>query len=93
MAKFYVESGRVRLVFEAASAPDAAVKAFQWTCDKQAEIDADTPLEHLRTAERHGWQLDDLICVDERGFGRADADCYATAEIVDAWLACPLPLV
>jgi len=92
MPKFYVQSGRVRLVLEAESPQAAAVKAFEWTCEKQAEIEAASPLEHLQAAERHGWQLDDVILVNERGFGRLDAEPFDTAEIVESWLTNPLPL-
>jgi hypothetical protein len=38
--KFYVESGPVRLIFDAVNAQQAAVMTFQWTCDKQVEIEA-----------------------------------------------------
>ena len=34
--KFYVESGSVHLILDAATAEEAAVKAFQWTCDKRS---------------------------------------------------------
>ena len=40
MPKFYVESGPIRLIFDAPTAEQAAVMAFQWTCDKQVEIQA-----------------------------------------------------
>jgi len=92
MPKFYVQSGRVRLVLEAESPQAAAVKAFEWTCEKQAEIKAPSPLEHVRAAERHGWQLDDVILVNERGFGRVDVEQFDTAAIVESWLTNPLPL-
>jgi len=32
--KFYVESGPIHLILDAATAEEAAVKTFQWTCDK-----------------------------------------------------------
>jgi len=85
MAKFYVQSGPVRLVFGARNARQAAVKAFQWSCDKQVTIDTDCPLEHLRTAERNGWQLDETITVSERGFGPVGRLVFDTLEIVAAW--------
>ena len=40
MAKYYVESGQVRVVFDAENATEAAVRAFQWSCDKQAGIES-----------------------------------------------------
>ena len=66
MPKFYVESGPIRLILDATTAEDAAVKAFQWTCDKQAEIQAESPLDHMLEAEERGWQLWDEISVNEQ---------------------------
>jgi hypothetical protein len=57
--KFYVKSGPVRLILDAETAQQAAVKTFQGTCDKQAEIEAVTPLDHLWEAGERGWQLAD----------------------------------
>jgi hypothetical protein len=93
MAKFYVESGSIRLIFDATTAEEAAVKAFQWTCDKQAEIQAESPLDHMLEAEERGWQLWDEINVNEQGFGRWDGEAFDTPSIVEAWLRCPLPVV
>jgi hypothetical protein len=61
------------VVFDAEDATEAAVRAFQWSCDKQAGIEAESPLEHLRETQEGGWQLDGKIRVSERGFGRDDA--------------------
>jgi len=63
MPKYYVQSGPVQLIFDAADAEQAAVMAFQWTCDKQPEIEAATPLDHVIEAEERGWQLGDDIVV------------------------------
>ena len=93
MSKFYVESGSIRLIFDAATAETAAVRAFQWTCDRQADIHADSPLDHILEAEERGWQLRDEISVNEQGFGRWDGEVFETLDIVDAWLRCPLPVV
>lgn len=92
MPKFYVESGPVRLIFDAATAEQAAVMAFQWTCDKQVEIEAASPLEHVLEAEVQGWQLGDDVWVSEQGFGRWDADVFDTRDVFEAWLRSPLPL-
>jgi len=85
MAKYYVESGEVRVVFDADSAIEAAVRAFQWTCDKQAGIAAESPLELVQQAEQRGWQLDDEIRISELGFGRTDAAVFDTLEVVAIW--------
>jgi len=85
MAKYYVESGHVRVVFDAENATEAAVKAFQLSCDKQSGIEAESPLEHLCEAEELGWQLDDEIRVSEVGFGRDDALVFDTWDVVAIW--------
>jgi hypothetical protein len=91
MAKYYVQSGPVRLIFGADSAREAAVRAFQWTCDRQATIQAESCVEHLLEAERRGWQLGEEILVSERGFGREDGETFDTLEIVAAWQRTPPP--
>ena len=87
MGKFYVESGPVQLVFSAESPMDAAVKAFQWTCERQAEIHAETPLQHIAIAEAEGVQMDDVVTVNERGFGRRVGVWQCdTVDVLEAWM-------
>ena len=93
MAKYYVESGQVRVVFDAENVTEAAVKTFQWTCDKQAGIEAESPLEHIWEAEERGWQLDDEIRVSELGFGRVDAEVFDTLSVLAIWQGCLFPWV
>ena len=69
MPKFYVESGPIRLIFDAPTAEQAAVMAFQWTCDKQVEIEAASPLDHVLEAEVRGWQLCDEVTVNKASAG------------------------
>jgi len=85
MAKYYVESGQVRVVFDADNATEAAVRAFQWSCDKQTGIEAESPLDHQLKAEKQGWQLDDEIKASELGFGRGDAVVLDTWDVVAIW--------
>lgn len=87
MAKFYVQSGPVRLVLQARSAHQAAVRAFEWSCRMQNTIQARTPLEHVLEAERRGWQLEEEIQVNERGFDRWDGQVFETVQIVIDWQA------
>jgi len=93
MAKYYVESGAVQLVLQARSAKQAAIAAFQWSCDRQATIDVESPLEHVQIAEQRGWQLEELIAVSERGFGQLDAKVFDTLDIVAAWQGQAYPWV
>jgi hypothetical protein len=92
MAKYYVESGPVKMVISAASELEAAMKTFQWTCDRQAEIGAETPVGHAREAERLGIQMHDIVWVNQRGFGRRNDWYCPTLEVVNAWMeGGPLP--
>lgn len=93
MAKFYVESGPVQRIFSADTELEAALRAFQWTCDEQAKISAETPLEHIQLAEELGVQMHDVIHVNERGFGRRDGWRRPTIEVVDAWMDRGMPLI
>ena len=86
MGKYYVESGPVRLVLSARDQMDAAVRAFQWTCERQAAIEATTPVAHVREAEMRGWQLADIVFVNERGFGRYGVWNAATVDVLQAWI-------
>ena len=90
MAKYYVRSGQVRLVLDAENGTEAAVKAFQWTCDRQAGIEAASPLEHVWQAEQEGWQLDDEVRVSETGFG-SDEEVLDTWVIVAIWQGYAFP--
>ncbi len=91
MPKFYVESGPVKLVLDAEDAREAAVRAFQWSCDRQSTLDLDSPLEHVQAAEELGWQLHETIQVSEAGFGQADAVSFDTLDIVAAWQGFAFP--
>ncbi len=91
MPKYYVESGPVELVLQARNAREAAVKAFQWSCDRQATLHVNSPLEHVQLAERLGWQLEETIQVSERGFGQGDARSFDTLDIVAVWQGFAFP--
>ena len=92
MPKFYVKSGPVRLILEAETPQDAAVLAFQWTCDKQAQIEAMTPLEHLLEAEQRGYQMGDEVAVNEQGFSHWDGEIFETRDVFEAWLRSSVPV-
>ncbi len=93
MPKYYVQSGPVRLIFDAADPEQAAVMAFQWTCDQQAEIAAVLPLDHLLIVEQRGWPLADEVAVHEQGFDRRDGQVFQTRDVFEAWLRWPVPVV
>lgn len=85
MPKFYVESGKVRLVLDAQTAEQAAVKALHWSCDRQAEVFAEVPTDVIREAEALEFRLGDEIRVNETGFGRSDALVFDALDIAAVW--------
>lgn len=93
MAKYYVQSGSVKLILQASSARRAAIAAFQWTCERQATINATSPLEHVQIAEQMGWQMEETILVGERGFDQPGCRSFDTLDIVAAWQASSVPWV
>ncbi len=81
MAKYYVQSGWVRLILDARTPKDAAVKAIQWSHDRQAEVFAEPADDRIREAELLEWQLDDQITVNETGFGSHDDKIFDTVDL------------
>jgi len=84
MPKYYVESARVRLVLDAETAEQAALRAFQWSSDRQAEIYAEPPSDLIREAEALEFRLGDGIAVNETGFGN-DAETFDTLDVAATW--------
>jgi hypothetical protein len=91
MSKFYVESGPARCVIDATDAEDAAIRAFQWSCDSHDSVLASKPLVEAAAAEFDDWELSEQIRVSEQGFGRADAQVFDTLDIVAAWQGYAFP--
>ena len=80
MPKYYVESGRVRLVFAARNAREAAGKAVSWSCQRQAEIYSQPAGDLIRDAEAVDYMLDGEITVNETGFA-GHGDVFDTVDI------------
>ena len=77
MPKFYIESGRVQVVFDALDTQQAAITAFQWWCDQQSEA--------MFGGDVEGRQLGNEILVSETGFGAVDAEMFPTLDVLMAW--------
>jgi hypothetical protein len=86
MPKFYVQSGRVRLVLTADDAEQAAVKTFRWSRDRQLEVYSEPVGELIRDAEAMEYMLDDEIQVNETGFD-TDGDVFDLFDIAARWQA------
>jgi len=82
MPKFYVQSGQVEVVLEALDAHQAAVTAFQWWCDRQAEA--------MFGGIEEDCQLGNEMVVSELGFGGAGAEAFPTLDILMAWQVEPV---
>jgi hypothetical protein len=91
MPKFYVESGPARCVIDATDAEDAAIKAFQWSCDSLERVQTPESLDQAAVTEAEGWELHEEIRVSEQGFGRSDAQVFDTLTIVAAWQGYSFP--
>ena len=91
MPKFYVESGLARCVIDATDTEDAAVKAFQWSCDSRDGVLAPQSLDETTVTEADGWELGEEIRVSEQGFGRPDARVFGTMDIIPVWQGYAFP--
>jgi hypothetical protein len=82
MAKYYVQSDRLRLVRDARTARDAAVRAVQWCHDRQAEIYREPAGDRIRDAEVLEWQVGCQIRVSEVGFDGSDGRVFETSSLI-----------
>ena len=81
MAKYYVRSGWVRLVLDARTAQDAAVRAIQWSLDGRAEIFREPERDRMREIEAMEFQLDDEIEVSEVGFRPGSGEVFDVLDL------------
>ena len=84
MPKYYVESGRIRLVLTADDAEQAAISAFQWSCDRQAAVYSQPAGDLIRDAEAMDFMLDDEIQVNETGFD-GGGEIFDLLDIAAEW--------
>lgn len=91
MPKFYVESGPARCVIDASNAQDAAIKAFQWSCDSRDSVLAPESFDRTTVTEADGWELGEEVRVNEQGFGRPDAQVFDTLDIIPVWQGYAFP--
>ena len=77
MPKFYVQSGQVQVILDAQDAEQAAITAFQWWCERQAEAMFDAFDD-----DADDRQLGNEILVSEAGFGAVDAESFQTSGLL-----------
>ena len=89
MAKYYVESGTVKMVAEADDARGAALWTLHRCMEQVLPVCPDDPLMPEDKAERIGergcWVLGEAISTCEQGFGREDVEQHDTAEVFAEW--------
>jgi hypothetical protein len=89
MAKFYVQSGTLKLVVHAAEADRAALWAVHKTLAQVLPVFDDeelSPREKQAIVAFHGAQvLDDTVRLSEVGFNRRDAEVFDTAALIAEW--------
>jgi hypothetical protein len=91
MAKYYVESGKLRRVITAGNAEEAAVKAVQLSCDERDTVHTRNPLEGAHYPLSDAVELRDEILVSERGFGCPQAVRFDTLDMVAIWQGYAFP--
>jgi len=91
MPKYYVKSGRVELVLQARNAREAAIKAFQWSCDSRDSLQAPESFDAPSITDADGWDLGEGIRVSEHGFDRPDARVFDTLDIIPVWQGYAFP--
>jgi hypothetical protein len=71
----------VRLVLDARTAQDAAVRAIQWSLDGRAEIFREPERDRMREIEALEFQLDDEIEVSEVGFRPGSGEVFDVLDL------------
>ena len=96
MAKFYVQSGTLKMVIHAAEADRAALWAVHQVLSQVLPVFDDqelSPQEKQTVVAFHGAQvLDESIRLSELGFDRDDAEIFDTAETITEWAQLVLAL-
>jgi len=84
MAKFYVESGNLKLVVHAKNARGAAIWAIHRAMSQMLPFLSDDSRQLLNAA-RDPVMMGELIKTSERGFGRTDGSMHDTFDVVTEW--------
>jgi hypothetical protein len=89
MAKYYVQSGQLKMVMDASDAGGAALWALHSKLGELAFIyegNEYTEQQQIDQVMVHALiELEPTILVSERGFGRTDADNFETFDIAMQW--------
>lgn len=84
MAKFYVESGSLRMVITANNSRGAALWAVHRALSGVLPFVGEDE-ENPTTSDSQRFKLAESIRVNQRGFDRSDARSYATLDLIGEW--------
>ena len=84
MAKFYVESGNLRMVITANNSRGAALWAIHRALSGVLPFVSEDS-ENPTTANGQRFKLDETIRVDQRGFDRSTARRFNTLDLITEW--------
>jgi len=84
MAKFYVQSGNVKMVLQARDSRCAAIWAAHRTLGDSLPFMDEQPAEEV-TSNAEASRLGETIRVSQRGFDRPDAKVFETLDVVSEW--------
>jgi hypothetical protein len=84
MAKYYIESGNLKLIVHAKNGRGAALWAVHRSLAQLLPFVAETPRATEMSSDEPV-TLGDTISASERGFGRMDADSFDTFDVVTEW--------
>lgn len=84
MAKFYVESGNLRMVITANNSRGAALWAVHRALSGVLPFVAGDS-ENPTTSDGQRFKLDETIRVDQRGFDRRDARKFDALDLITEW--------
>ena len=92
MAKFYVESGALRMMVQADDAEKAALWAVHKALQQVLPMEEESGEDRLSLSDKQRrvvakgcMILGDSLRLSEVGYGRADATRFATYDLVNEW--------
>ncbi|HEY2412858.1 MAG TPA: hypothetical protein VGI40_11480 [Pirellulaceae bacterium] len=83
MAKFYVQSGTVKMILEARDSRCAAIWAAHRKLNETLPFLGGEEPSNATNTNASG--LAETMCVSQRGFDRKDATVFQTLDIVSEW--------
>ena len=89
MRKFYATSGRCQKIVGSRDAESAALWSLHQFLDEQVDLDTidwfdEAEIDNLDLIQAL-ISLGEEVCISEIGFGRSEAGCFDTADVMTQW--------